>query len=294
VTSAERPPRVAIASGTRAIAVLWIGAAAAPAGPRMLLSRSIDGGKTFAAPIAVSAADAPGDPRLGLAGRRPGRRLPCVVAGRPRRRRRHGGRARASPRHRGRTAGAGAAAAPPRPAMRQDLYHAVIAADGSVAETRLATDVCFCCKTATLALPAPLAGATLPGDVLVAWRHIYPNSERDIALVVRHGEDRDLRAAGPRRARRSLATAGVPGRRAGARRERHGRLHAVWPSIADAAATDAPEKRSSTRAAPTGARSRRAAVSMRRAAAPRIRRSWPAPTAMRSRCGTPAMTAGAR
>ena len=44
LTAAERPPRIAIAStgGTRAIAVLWIGAAAAPAGPRMLLSRSSD------------------------------------------------------------------------------------------------------------------------------------------------------------------------------------------------------------------------------------------------------------
>ena len=133
-----------------------------------------------------------------------------------------------------------AAAAAPRPSMRQDLYHAVIAADGSVAETRLATDVCFCCKTATLVPPAPLAGATLAGDVLVAWRHIYPNSERDIALAVRTAKtglfappvrvsaDRwQLQACpddGP-----ALAASGT------------GRLHAVWPSIADPAAAT-PEK----------------------------------------------------
>ena len=240
VTSAERPPRVAIASGTRAIAVLWIGAAAAPAGPRMLLSRSIDGGKTFAAPIAVSAANAPGIRGwASLAAGRDGAFHASWLDGRDA----GGGTAGGHAHHHATEAGppAPAAAAPPRPAMRQDLYHAVIAADGSVAETRLATDVCFCCKTATLALPAPLAGATLPGDVLVAWRHIYPNSERDIALVVRtaktgifappvrvsadHWQLQACPDDGP-----ALAASGT------------GRLHAVWPSIADAAATDAPEK----------------------------------------------------
>ena len=88
--------------------------------------------------------------------------------------------------------------------------------------------------------PAPLAAATLPGDVLVAWRHIYPNSERDIALAVRTAKtglfappvrvsaDRwQLQACpddGP-----ALAASGT------------GRLHAVWPSIADPAAAT-PEK----------------------------------------------------
>ena len=241
VTSAERPPRVAIAStgGTRAIAVLWIGAAAAPAGPRMLLSRSSDGGKTFAAPIAVSTANASGIRGwASLAAGRDGAFHASWLDGRD---------AGGSPSAGGHThhhAEAGAkppaSAAPPRPAMRQDLYHAVVAANGSVAETRLATDVCFCCKTATLTLPAPLAGATLPGDVLVAWRHIYPNSERDIALAVRttktgvfappvrvsadHWQLQACPDDGP-----ALAASGT------------GRLHTVWPSLADAAAAT-PEK----------------------------------------------------
>ena len=237
VASAERPPRVAIASagGARTIGVLWIAAAAAPAGPRMLLSRSSDGGRTFAAPIAVSAAQAPGirgwaslaaghdgafhaswlDGRNAGAGASAGEHT------------HHHGAAEATT--------AGAAAAAPHAAMRQDLYHAVIAADGTVAETQLATEVCFCCKTATLVPPAPLAGATLPGDVLVAWRHIYPNSERDIALAVRtaktglfappvrvNADHWQLQACpddGP-----ALAASGT------------GRLHVVWPSIADPAA----------------------------------------------------------
>ncbi|MFI5076458.1 MAG: sialidase family protein [Vicinamibacteria bacterium] len=241
VTSAERPPRVAIAStgGTRTIAVLWIGAAAAPAGPRMLLSRSIDGGRTFAAPIAVSAAKAAGIRGwASLAGGRDGAFHASWLDGRDA----AAGAPAGAHTHHHAAAGppAAGAATAPRPSMRQDLYHAAIAADGSVAETRLATDVCFCCKTATLVPPAPLASATLAGDVLVAWRHIYPNSERDIAMAVRTAKtglfappvrvsaDRwQLQACpddGP-----ALAASGT------------GRLHAVWPSIADPAAAT-PEK----------------------------------------------------
>ena len=242
VTSAERPPRVAIAStgGTRTIAVLWIGAAAAPAGPRMLLSQSSDGGRTFAAPIAVSAAQAPGIRGwASLAAGRDGAFHASWLDGRDAG---AGAPAGAHEHHHAAAAAtpAAAAAAAPHAAMRQDLYHAVIAADGSVAETRLATDVCFCCKTATLVPPVPLAGATLPGDVVVAWRHIYPNSERDIALAVRtaktglfappvrvsadHWQLQACPDDGP-----ALAASGT------------GRLHAVWPSIADPAARDAGE-----------------------------------------------------
>jgi hypothetical protein len=124
--------------------------------------------------------------------------------------------------------------------MRQDLYHAAIAADCSVAETRLATDVCFCCKTATLVPPAPLAGATLAGDVFVAWRHIYPNSERDIALAVRTAKTGlfapPVRVSSDRWQLQACPDDG-PALAAGGT----GRLHAVWPSIADPAAAT-PEK----------------------------------------------------
>jgi hypothetical protein len=62
---------------------------------------------------------------------------------------------------------------------RQDIYQAVRAADGSLRETRIATDVCFCCKTAVAAGPDDL--------VYVAFRNIYPGSLRDIA-VARSGD----------------------------------------------------------------------------------------------------------
>lgn len=59
-------------------------------------------------------------------------------------------------------------------AMRQDIYHAAWRADGAALETRVAADVCFCCKTAI---------ATRGGDVYVAWRHLFPGGVRDIAIA---------------------------------------------------------------------------------------------------------------
>jgi hypothetical protein len=239
VTSGERPPRVAIAwsGGRRTVGVLWIGAAAAPAGPRMLLSRSTDDGRTFAPPVALSAAGATGIRGWGsLAAGRDGTWHAAWLDGRD------AGSGTAAP------AGAhahhqhgGAGAAPRGAGPRQDLYHAVVARDGAVRESRLATDVCFCCKTATVVPPAPLgeASPTFATDVIVAWRHIYPNSERDIALAIRGARtgafgppvrvspDRwQLQACpddGP-----ALAASGT------------GRLHVVWPTQVGSA--ESPEK----------------------------------------------------
>jgi hypothetical protein len=72
-------------------------------------------------------------------------------------------------------AAAAASAAGARHAMRQDLFQAVLTPDGARHEVRLATNVCFCCKTAV--------AAGSDGAVYVAWRHIYPPNLRDIAVA---------------------------------------------------------------------------------------------------------------
>ena len=59
-------------------------------------------------------------------------------------------------------------------AARQDIYHATWTGDGAPIETAIATDVCFCCKTAVV---------TRGNDVFVAWRHLFPGGVRDIALA---------------------------------------------------------------------------------------------------------------
>lgn len=62
-----------------------------------------------------------------------------------------------------------------RHSMQQDLFHAVRRADGTRDEVRIASDVCFCCKTATATGP--------DGAVYVAWRHIFAPNIRDIAVA---------------------------------------------------------------------------------------------------------------
>ena len=72
--------------------------------------------------------------------------------------------------------------------MRQDLYQAVAWPDGTRSETRVATDVCFCCKTGVATAP--------DGTVYVAWRHIYPPNLRDMAVARSTDGGRTLRRAG--------------------------------------------------------------------------------------------------
>lgn len=56
---------------------------------------------------------------------------------------------------------------------RQDVYAATVSPDGAISEQRVATDVCFCCKTAIVSSgPSRFA----------AWRDIYPEG-RDISFV---------------------------------------------------------------------------------------------------------------
>jgi hypothetical protein len=57
---------------------------------------------------------------------------------------------------------------------RQDILHASWKGDGPRTERTIATNVCFCCKTAIV---------TAGDRVYAAWRHIYPGSLRDIAFA---------------------------------------------------------------------------------------------------------------
>ena len=61
----------------------------------------------------------------------------------------------------------------------QEIYHGTLSADGRMTETLIASDVCFCCKTAVAIGPR--------GTVYTAWRHIFPGSMRDIAFAASDG-----------------------------------------------------------------------------------------------------------
>jgi hypothetical protein len=105
--------------------------------------------------------------------------------------------------------------------MRQDIFHAAWRGTEAPVEGLVATNVCFCCKTAIVSR----------GDqVFVAWRHLFDGGVRDIAVA--HSVDggrtftRPVRVSpdnwkinacpddGP-----AMATAS------------DGRLHIVWPTL---------------------------------------------------------------
>jgi hypothetical protein len=62
---------------------------------------------------------------------------------------------------------------------RQDIYHALWRPGEAPVESAVASNVCFCCKTAIV---------SRGHDVYVAWRHLFPGGVRDIA-VARSADD---------------------------------------------------------------------------------------------------------
>jgi hypothetical protein len=161
----EQPPRVALGDE---IVVAWVSRLTGTS--RVRLAKSSDGGRTFA-PATTAHSE-------GLAGARgwqsiaidrdnlvhaawlDGRESAKAAAANP------------SP-----------AASPPaaggshamHKSTRQDIYHSVWRRDGTQVEARVATDVCFCCKTSVATAP--------DGAAYVAFRHIYPVNLRDMAVA---------------------------------------------------------------------------------------------------------------
>jgi hypothetical protein len=109
----------------------------------------------------------------------------------------------------------------PAAPMRQDIYHAVWRANGPPAETAVATDVCFCCKTAI---------ATRGADVYVAWRHLFPGGVRDIAVA--RSIDGGLTFASPVRVSvDNWKLDACPDDGPAMALDPDGALHVVWPTL---------------------------------------------------------------
>ncbi|HET6898040.1 MAG TPA: sialidase family protein [Vicinamibacteria bacterium] len=119
----------------------------------------------------------------------------------------------------GRAADRGAAARP----MRQDLFHALWRKDGTHEEVTVATDVCFCCKTAV--------AAGRDGAVYVAWRHIYPTNLRDIA-VARSTDGGKTFSTPVRVSEDGWQIAGCPDDGPALAVDETGTLHVAWPTMA--------------------------------------------------------------
>jgi hypothetical protein len=104
---------------------------------------------------------------------------------------------------------------------RQDLFQATVRPDGTSTETRIATDVCFCCKTAVATAP--------DGSVYVAWRHIYKPNFRDIAVARSKDGGRTFEAP-VRVSEDGWAIDGCPDDGPSIAVDGGGVLHVAWPT----------------------------------------------------------------
>jgi hypothetical protein len=146
----EQPPRVLV-KGT-SVDVLWVSKRAGVSGIRA--AASTDGGLTFTPARSITPSGVTGARGWESAALGPDGTVHAVWLD-------------------------GRNAAPAGPAhhhgdMRQDIYHAMWTGADPPVETPVASNVCFCCKTAVVARGR---------DVFVAWRHLFPGGVRDIAVA---------------------------------------------------------------------------------------------------------------
>jgi hypothetical protein len=106
--------------------------------------------------------------------------------------------------------------------MRQDIYQAAWRPDGLSTESSVATDVCFCCKTATAIAP--------DGATYAAWRHIYPVNVRDMA-VARLDDHGKTFSAPTRVSEDHWQLNGCPEDGPSIGVTSDGNLHIVWPTL---------------------------------------------------------------
>ena len=221
----EQPPRVTIAGG--ALTVVWTAKGAA--GTRLLQSRSIDGGRTFAKAAVVPGADAAGNRGWeNTAVDRGGRVLAVWLDHRELAQ--QDGQVAAS-HHDHSKHGPGAADSKPdgvAMAQRSKLFFGSL--DGAIAPRAITGGVCYCCKTALAVGP--------DGAIHAAWRHVYPGNIRDIAFTV--SRDGGATFSAPVRVSEDRwQLEGCPDDGPAIAIDRANRVHVVWPTLVNEGGEDA-------------------------------------------------------
>jgi hypothetical protein len=216
--SAERPPLVAWIPTARRVpdlAVVWT---AGRGDTQLKMSRSTDGGRSFAAPRLIHGADAKGNRGWASMAADTAGRLHLVWLDH-----REAASSSSGAAHVHGAAGQPAAPAPldgVAAAQRSGLYYAVIG-QPSLGERLLARGVCYCCKTAVAAVSG--------NRVFAAWRHVYPGNLRDIAATASTDGGRTFDGPG-RVSEDGWAIDGCPENGPSLAFD-DGQLHAVWPTV---------------------------------------------------------------
>jgi hypothetical protein len=214
----EIPPRVALhlRAGAAApdVVVAWN---AKDQGTEIKIARSTDGGRTFGAPASLQSAGAAGDRgwhALALDDQGVAHVLWLDHRGLAEAKAAAGGAQAPSHEHKGEHDGVAMAQ---RPGLRYATFGARVSAD-----RQLTPGVCYCCKSAAVALPG--------GRLVAAWRHVYEGNLRDIAFT----ESRDGGATFAPVARVSedgWAINGCPDDGPALAAGQDGRVHVAWPTV---------------------------------------------------------------
>ena len=207
----EIPPRVALRArpgSTPEVVVAWN---AKDQGTEIKVARSVDGGATFSAPVSLQAPGAAGDRgwhALALDDQGVAHVLWLD----------HRGLAEPKGQHAMSASGEHDGVAM---AQKSSLYYAAFGARPT-AERAVTPGVCYCCKSAIVALPG--------GTLVSAWRHVYADNMRDMAFTVSRDGGRTF-AAPARVSGDGWSINGCPddgpALAAGADR----RVHIVWPTV---------------------------------------------------------------
>jgi hypothetical protein len=210
------PPRVALVprqGGDPEIVVVWT--ARSPTA-QIRMTRSRDGGRTFSTPHTLNEAGAVGDRGwVALAVDRQGAAHAIWLD--------HRGLARPDAKgttheHKSATPYDGVVMA-----QKSGLYYARAAVRTS-AERELTTGVCYCCKTALAVAP--------DGALYAAWRHVYSDNIRDIAMAVSRDGGRTF-SEPVRVSEDRWQLNGCPDDGPAIAIDRSGLVHIVWPTVID-------------------------------------------------------------
>ncbi len=211
--SGEQPPRVAMVdrkTGTPEIAVVWI--SKKPEGTRLLWSRSTDGGRTFSASAVMPGSDGAGNRGwASIALSKSGQLFAMWLDHRE----------TVRPPGAGEMKMDGMSHDPTAKAQLSKLYFA--ASDDKTARV-ITGGVCYCCKTSLV--------ASTDGAVYGVWRHVYPGSQRDIALAVSRDGGRTFSA--PARVNEDhWQFDGCPENGPAIAVDGASRIHVTWPTPPD-------------------------------------------------------------
>lgn len=213
----EQPPRAALHGNT--LVVIWpshLGGSS-----HIRLARSSDGGRTFAPASTLNPEPLPGARGWASVAFGPDGLVHALwLDGR------RAGTSSMPHDHASDGADHGAMPMPMHSAAKQALISATWSPGTAARETTVADDVCFCCKTALAVGP--------DGSLYAAYRNIYPNSVRDIA-VARWAPGSTTPMASQRVSQDEWHLEGCPDDGPALWVDSSNRLHVVWPTSVDAA-----------------------------------------------------------